>query len=212
MFLTDDGEIYVSGFSNYCHVINDADGIYLKTPYKLTDYLEGATETVYVSKTETDLPTGASNGQVLTYNGTEWIAKTFVPDTLTTVTKVTGQWTLNPGLNNVSFTVPFNQVVNAFVLGNIPNGIVTYDGTFIVTNGNVNAVGNQYAWSYTLAGDAHALELVSIPDQIIGTSGTILRTAGTFGGGRIDANVLKFTINNKTASPQTVNYGYVPLS
>ena len=219
--ITEDDEIYLTGISAYVGIQNDGDDIYLKSPYKLTDYLGGATETVYITKTQPsaidDLsdvvaPT-ATTGQLLTYDGTKWIAKTLVPDTQTIVTKVTGEWTLNPGLNNVSFTVPFNQVVTAYVIGNIPNGIVTYNGTFIVTNGNVNAVGNQYAWSYILTGNAHTLELTAIPDQIVGTSGTILSTVGSFGSpARLDANVLKFTINNKTSTTQLVKYGYVPLS
>ena len=212
MFLTDESDIYLTGISGHCHLPDDGDDIQLKMPYKLTDYLGNSnSDTVFINKIETNLPSGTANGQVLTFDGTAWVAKTFVPDTQTTVTKVTGQWTLAPGTSNVSFTVPFNQVVNAFVLGNIPNGIITYTGTFVVTNGNVNAVGNQYAWSYD-PGAVGTLELLAIPDQIVGTSGIILKNNGTIGAGRVDANVMRFRINNKTSSNVVVNWGYVPLS
>ena len=53
------------------------------------------------------------------------------------VTKVEGSWTLEPGTNTVSINVPLNGTYELWVNGNIPNGIITYTATAVVTNTNV---------------------------------------------------------------------------
>jgi hypothetical protein len=63
----------------------------------------------------------------------------------------------------------------------------------------------QYGWYY-LAGNA--LELTSIPSQIVGTAGTISTSApvGT------NTNTFAFGITNNSGSSKIVYYGYIKVS
>jgi hypothetical protein len=116
----------------------------------------------------------------------------------------TGSWTLAPGANTVSFTVGANAAYTMWVNGNIPNGIVVWNATLVVSNTNVPVVGTQYGWYYA---DGNALVLNSIPNQIIGTAGSISSaTVAT-----TTSNVFTFGITNNSGSSQIVNWGYVKL-
>ena len=116
----------------------------------------------------------------------------------------TGSWTLAPGVNTVSLTVPINGTYSIWVRGNIPNGIITYTATVVVTNSNVPVVGSSYGWYYT---DGNALVLTSIPTQVIGTVNNI-STASIV---TTTANVFTFGITNNTGESQVVYWGYITL-
>jgi hypothetical protein len=120
-------------------------------------------------------------------------------------TKTTGSWTLAAGTNTVSLSVPLNGTYAIWVNGNIPNGIVTYTATAVVTNTNVPVLGSQYAWYYTIG---NALVLTSIPGQFTGTAGSI-STVNTYAGNT--ANVFTFGITNNSGNTAVVNYGYTKL-
>jgi len=126
-------------------------------------------------------------------------------DTLSNVaTQTTGSWTLATGVNTVSLSVPGPGTYSIWVNGNIPNGIITYTATGVVTNNNVPVLGSQYGWYY-LAGNA--LVLTSMPNQFAGTSGSIsTATVST-----TTANVFSFGITNNSGSSQIVNWGYTKL-
>ena len=126
---------------------------------------------------------------------------------LTGVSKqVTGSWTVTPGTNTYSITLDTNAAYNLWVRGNIPNGIITYVATVSMTNSNVPVIGSQYAWNYT--GGGSPILLTSIPNQIIGTVGTISTATVE----NTSTNVFNFGISNTTGSNQTVEWGYTKIS
>jgi hypothetical protein len=124
------------------------------------------------------------------------------------VTRESGSWTLSAGENNVSITVPGPGTYSMWVNGNIPNGIVVWNATVTVTNTNVPAIGSQYAWYYAPeGGPVGQLVLTAIPDQIVGTSGTI--STATYVGAT--SSEFEFTITNNSGSNQVVDWGYIKL-
>ena len=120
-------------------------------------------------------------------------------------TKVEGSWTLASGVNTVNISVPLNGTYAIWVNGNIPNGIVTYTATGVVTNTNVPVLGEQYGWYYEAG---NALVLTSIPNQFVGTQGAISNAAPYSGN---TANVFTFGITNNSGNTAVVNYGYTKL-
>jgi hypothetical protein len=92
------------------------------------------------------------------------------------------------------------------VLGNIPNGIISYNATVTVTNTNVPVLGYQYAWNYT--GGGNPILITSIPNQIIGTANAISTASPAV----TTTNTFVFGIQNNTVSNITVNYGYLKIS
>jgi hypothetical protein len=120
-------------------------------------------------------------------------------------TKVAGSWTLASGNNTVSISVPLNGTYALWVNGNIPNGIITYTATAVVTNTNVPVLGEQYGWYYAVG---NALVLTSIPDQFTGTVGSISNVNTYIGN---TANVFTFGITNNSGANAVVNYGYTKL-
>jgi hypothetical protein len=123
------------------------------------------------------------------------------------LTSTTGSWTVTPGTNNYSFTVDINNTYNLWVIGNIPNGIITYNATVTVSNNNVPVLGYQYGWNYTGAGNP--ILLTALPTQIIGTEGTISTASPSVG---TTTNTFVFGIQNNNAENVTVNYGYLKIS
>ena len=119
-------------------------------------------------------------------------------------TQVTGSWSLAAGANTVSLTVPGPGTYSIWVNGNIPNGIVTYTATVVVTNNNVPVVGSSYGWYY-VAGSA--LVLTAMPTQIVGTSNAI----STDDVVTTTANVFTFGITNNSGISQSVGWGYTRL-
>ena len=121
------------------------------------------------------------------------------------ISPTTGSWTLSAGTNTVSFTVTAGESYIMWVNGNIPNGIVNWNATVTLSNANVPVIGVQYGWYY-LAGNA--LELTSIPSQIVGTAGTISTSAPAVS----NSNTFTFGITNNSGSSQIVYYGYIKVS
>lgn len=121
-------------------------------------------------------------------------------------TRVTGSWTLNPGANNVSFTVNQGGNYSMWVNGNIPNGIALWTATVTTANSNVPVLGSQYAWYYTAG---NALVWTSIPDQITGTNNSIVSLPGSYGPNT--SHIFKFGITNNSGVAQTIYYGYIKL-
>ena len=119
-------------------------------------------------------------------------------------TQVTGSWTLAAGTNTVSLTVPGPGTYSIWVNGNIPNGIVTYTATVVVTNTNVPVVGTSYGWYYAAG---NALVLTAIPTQIVGSPNSISTAVVA----TTTANVFTFGITNNSGSSQVVDYGYTKL-
>jgi hypothetical protein len=120
-------------------------------------------------------------------------------------TKVEGSWTLASGTNTVNISVPLNGTYTIWVNGNIPNGIITYTATAVVTNTNVPVLGEQYGWYYAVG---NALVLTSIPNQFTGTVGSISNVNTYLGN---TANVFTFGITNNSGNTAVVNYGYTKL-
>jgi len=120
-------------------------------------------------------------------------------------TKVEGSWTLASGNNTVSISVPGSGTYTIWINGNIPNGIVTYIATAVVTNTNVPVLGDQYGWYYAVG---NALVLTSIPNQFVGTAGAISNVNTYLGN---TANVFTFGITNNSGNAAVVNYGYTKL-
>ena len=125
--------------------------------------------------------------------------------TTNVVSPVSGSWTLSAGTNTVSFTVTAGQSYVMWVNGNIPNGIVNWNATVTLSNSNVPVIGVQYGWYY-LAGNA--LELTSIPSQIVGTAGSISTSAPAGS----NTNTFTFGITNNSGASQVVYYGYIKVS
>jgi hypothetical protein len=121
-------------------------------------------------------------------------------------TRTTGTWTVPVGTNTYSITVPQNGAYQIWVRGNIPNGIIVYNATAVVTNSNVPVVGDQYAWVYN--GGGTPIDFTSIPNQFIGTGGTIVRSNVA---PSATTNRFDFGINNSSTSSQIVYWGYVTL-
>ena len=116
----------------------------------------------------------------------------------------TGSWTLSAGTNTVSITVPINGTYSIWVRGNIPNGIVTYTATVVVTNTNVPVLGSSYGWYYA---DGNALVFTAIPEQIVGVVNNISNAVVA----TTTANVFTFGITNNSGTSQVVNWGYITL-
>ena len=121
-------------------------------------------------------------------------------------TKTTGQWTVATGTGTYSITVPASGTYQIWVRGNIPNGIISYNATAVVTNTNVPVVGTQYAWVYS--GGGTPIDFTSIPNQFTGTNSTIVRSSTA---PSATTNRFDFGINNTSTSSQIVYWGYVTL-
>ena len=118
-----------------------------------------------------------------------------------------GSWTVPDDTTaTYSFTVPLNGTYSMWVNCNIPNGIITWNATVSVTNGNVPAIGQQYAWNYT--GGGSPLLLTAIPNQIVGTAGSISTDDSYVG---TTSNRFDFTIANTSGADQTVYWGYTKI-
>ena len=118
-----------------------------------------------------------------------------------------GSWTVPDDTTaTYSFTVPLNGTYLMWVNCNIPNGIITWNATVSVTNGNVPVIGQQFAWNYT--GGGSPLLLTAIPDQIVGTAGSISTDDSYVG---TNSNTFAFEIANTSGADQTVYWGYTKI-
>jgi hypothetical protein len=121
--------------------------------------------------------------------------------------KTTGAWSVPAGASTQSFTVEAGASYTMWVNGNIPNGIITWNATVTTSNTNVPVIGAQYGWYYTAG---NALVLTAMPDQIIGTTNTLISSPTSYAPNT--SNVFKFGITNNSGTTQTINYGYIKLS
>jgi hypothetical protein len=121
--------------------------------------------------------------------------------------KTTGAWSVPAGASTQSFTVEAGASYTMWVNGNIPNGIITWNATVTTSNTNVPVIGAQYGWYYTAG---NALVLTAMPDQIIGTTNTLISSPASYAPNT--SNVFKFGITNNSGTTQTINYGYIKLS
>jgi hypothetical protein len=119
-------------------------------------------------------------------------------------TQATGNWELVPGVNSANISVPLNGTYSIWVRGNIPNGIITYTATAVVTNNNVPVLGSSYGWYYAAG---NALVLTSMPTQFVGTLNTISNAVVA----TTTANVFEFSITNNSGANAVVNWGYTKL-
>ena len=152
--------------------------------------------------------TPAQFGNTLSVTGNISTSGRFVGNgsALTSVaTQSSGSWTLATGTNTVSLTVPINGTYSIWVRGNIPNGIITYTATVVVTNTNVPVLGTSYGWYYAAG---NALVLTAIPAQIVGTLNNISSAVVS----TTTANVFTFGITNNSGTSQTVYYGWTQIS
>jgi hypothetical protein len=122
------------------------------------------------------------------------------------VTRFESSWTVPTGNSTQSFTVTGNNSYQMWVEGNIPNGIIVWNATVTITNTNVPAIGQQFAWNYE--GGGNILMLTSIPAQIIGTAGAISNAQPAVA----NTNVFSFGINNTSGGNVTVRYGWIQIS
>ena len=122
-------------------------------------------------------------------------------------TKTTGSWTVTTGTNTYSIQLAENGTYQLWVIGNIPNGIISYNATATITNSNVPVVGAQYAWVYN--GGGTPIDFTSIPNQFVGTGNTIVRSSVA---PSATTNRFDFGINNTSGGNVTVSYGYVKIS
>ena len=122
------------------------------------------------------------------------------------LTKFLGSWNVTVGTNNYSFSVNANSTYQMWVWCNIPNGIIVWNAIVTVTNSNVPVVGQQFAWVYN--GGGSPIDFTSIPNQIIGTANTIVRSSTSV----TNSNIFTFGVSNTSGSSQTVNYGWVKIS
>jgi hypothetical protein len=122
------------------------------------------------------------------------------------VTRFEGAWAVPTGNSTQSFTVDGNHSYQMWLEGNIPNGIIVWNATVTVTNTNVPVLGQQFAWNYE--GGGNVLLLTSIPNQIVGTAGTISNAAPVV----TNTNVFSFGINNASGSEQSIRYGWIKIS
>jgi hypothetical protein len=143
------------------------------------------------------------NGQLLQYNGSQWV------NADNPTVRGGGQVVVLPGNASFSFTLPINATYVAWVLINIPNGIVTWNATITVTNTNVPVSGIQSGWYYNIGG-AETLQLTSIPAQIRGAFQGISSDINT--GGVNPTNVFTFGVINRTGVNQFGTWGYTRVS
>lgn len=121
--------------------------------------------------------------------------------------RIQGTWTLTPGDNTETITMPEQGVYRAWAYGSVPNGIALWTATFNLSNPNVPVLGSQYAWYYL---DGNALQWTSIPSQFAGTSGVIISSPDSYAPNT--ANILSFGIRNNTAITYGMSYGYIKLT
>jgi hypothetical protein len=124
------------------------------------------------------------------------------------ITPTTSSWVLDPGTSEKSFTVTPGNTYLMWVNGNIPNGIVKWNAMVTISNTNVPVIGSQYAWYYNAVGGG-MLVFTSIPDQIVGISGTISNSPSGYVANT--SNVFKFGITNNSGTTQSVYYGYTKI-
>ena len=127
--------------------------------------------------------------------------------TNTPAVTVKGSWTVVPGEQTYTFSIPLGSAFNVTVIGRIPNGIITYQGQLCITNDNVAATGWWQAVNYT--GGGTPLRFVQVPPTI-GAMNSIVNS--DMGGFPNPSSTLRFVINNTSGSNQPVDWSYVKVT
>ncbi len=157
--------------------------------------------------------TVGSNQWALTSNGLTF------PDTTTQTTAWTGSvsydnitdkpeqsgiFPLQPGINqSLMFTLTPGASYNFWLRATVDNGVIAYNATFTITNTNLPVVGQQFAYVYS--GGGTKLDFVSLPDQIVGTPGTILRDPNIRAGNSSD---FQFVLSNSSGQVVDLHWGW----
>jgi hypothetical protein len=169
----------------------------------------GSSGNVVSSETAPAFPTEGTlwydqvSGRIYIYYSGAWVDAAPASE----APSVIGSWAVPDDTTaTYSFTVPVNGTYVMWVRANIPDGIIVWNATVTVTNSNVPAIGQQFAWNYTDAGSP--ILLTAIPDQIVGTAGTISNSSSYAGS---TSNTFDFEIANTSGAEQTVFYGYTKI-
>ena len=120
---------------------------------------------------------------------------------------IRGTWTLTPGSNNVSFTVPPNAAYSMVLYGNIPNGITVWSALVVLTEPSGPATGYGLAYNLTFANNSQTLVMTTMP--------TIYGIFNEWQSAALDwtnSNVFSFQITNNSASSQVLNYSAFKVS
>lgn len=88
----------------------------------------------------------------------------------------------------------------------VNNGVIAYNATVTITNANLPVIGQQQAYAYSGAGTL--LDWVSLPTQIVGTTGIVTRSATIIG---TPANEFTFFIQNDSGEEVDLHYGYTKI-
>lgn len=163
--------------------------------------LEGTNSGLYIAPVRQDSG-NITNG--VYYNT---VTKELTYGTNAPAVTVRGTWTVVPGEQTYTFTVPPNAAYSVTVLGNIPNGIMSYQGQLWITNTNVAAAGWWQAVNYT--GGGTPLRFVQVPPTV-GAMNSVIDS--TMSGFPSPSNILRFVINNSSGSNQTVYWSYIKIS
>jgi hypothetical protein len=133
-----------------------------------------------------------ANGDILDSNGNSKL-----------VDRTEGTRTLQTGSNTITLTLPENGTFNMWLKATVNNGVIAYNSTVTITNANLPVLGQQFAYAYSGAGTL--LDFTSLPSQIVGTAGSVTRSATLLG---TPANNFEFVIDNTSGTTVTLHYGW----
>jgi hypothetical protein len=120
--------------------------------------------------------------------------------------KTQGTFTLGLGTNAISITLEVNATYTMWLRATVDNGVIAYNATVTITNANLPVLGQQQAYAYSGAGTL--LDWVSLPTQIVGTTGSVIRSPTVIA---TPANVFEFYIQNDSEEVIDLHYGYTKI-
>ena len=120
--------------------------------------------------------------------------------------KTQGTFTLGLGTNAISITLEVNATYTMWLRATVDNGVIAYNATVTITNVNLPVLGQQQAYAYSGAGTV--LDWVSLPTQIVGTAGSVIRSPTLIA---TPANVFEFYIQNDSEEVIDLHYGYTKV-
>ena len=120
--------------------------------------------------------------------------------------KTQGTFTLGLGTNAISITLEVNATYTMWLRATVDNGVIAYNATVTITNVNLPVLGQQQAYAYSGAGTV--LDWVSLPTQIVGTAGSVIRSPTLIA---TPANVFEFYIQNDSEEVIDLHYGYAKV-
>jgi hypothetical protein len=125
-------------------------------------------------------------------------------DNVTDKPQLSGIFPLQPGNNQpLMFTLPAGGTYTLWLRATVDNGVIAYNATFTITNANLPVVGQQFAYVYT--GGGTKLDIISLPSQIVGTPGTILRDPNILGTSSTD---FQFVLSNSSGQVVDLHWGW----